>query len=90
LNGNRETLSILFFFAAEVKPLFVGPIGGHVCGNWEREVAATEKCVTQGFYLPEPNQKSGKRRAMSAHLGWQAACELGFRGNLDKWKRWIK
>ena len=31
--------------------------------------------------------KSGKRRAMSAQLSWQTACELGFRGSLDEWER---
>jgi len=24
---------------------------------------------------------------MSAHLSWQTACKLGFRGNLDEWER---
>ncbi len=24
---------------------------------------------------------------MAAHLSWQTACELGFRGKLDEWER---
>ena len=37
-----------------------------------------------GFCSPHCNDK---RRAMSAQLSWQTACELGFRGNLDEWER---
>ena len=31
--------------------------------------------------------KSGKRHEKEAQLGWQKACELGFRGNLSEWGR---
>jgi len=31
--------------------------------------------------------KSGKRRDTAAHLSWQQACDLGFRGTLGEWER---
>ncbi len=33
------------------------------------------------------NIKSGKRHHLSARLSWQQACDLGFRGDLEKWER---
>jgi hypothetical protein len=33
--------------------------------------------------------KSGKRHDRAAHLSWQKACELGFRGTLGEWARLI-
>ena len=31
--------------------------------------------------------KDGKRCEMNAHLSFNTACELGFRGSLDDWER---
>lgn len=31
--------------------------------------------------------KSGKPQSMAARLSWQAACELGYRGDLREWER---
>jgi len=31
--------------------------------------------------------KSGKRSEREALSGWQKACDLGFRGDLDEWER---
>jgi len=31
--------------------------------------------------------KTGKRSDTAARVGWQSACELGFRGTLGEWER---
>jgi hypothetical protein len=41
----------------------------------------------QRHYQNMSDTKTGKRRAMSAQLSWQAACNPGFRGNLREWER---
>jgi hypothetical protein len=53
----------------------------------EHDPLAVHIFVSRRQYQNLSDTKSGKRRAMSAHLSWQTACELGFRGNLDEWER---
>ena len=53
----------------------------------EHDPLASHIFVSRRHYQNLSDTKSGKRRAMSAHLSWQTACELGFRGNLDEWER---
>ena len=53
----------------------------------ERDPLASHIFVSRRRYRNLSDTKSGKRSAMSAHLSWQTACELGFRGNLDEWER---
>jgi hypothetical protein len=53
----------------------------------EHDPLASHIFVSRRHYQNSSDTKSGKRRAMSAHLSWQTACELGFRGNLNEWER---
>jgi septal ring factor EnvC (AmiA/AmiB activator) len=53
----------------------------------EHDPLASHIFVSRRHYQNLSDTKSGKRRAMSAHLSWQTACELGFRGKLDEWER---
>jgi hypothetical protein len=53
----------------------------------EHDPLASHIFVSRRHYQNVSDTKSGKRRATSAHLSWQTACELGFRGNLDEWER---
>jgi len=53
----------------------------------EHDPLASHIFVSRRRYRNLSDTKSGKRSAMSAHLSWQTACELGFRGNLDEWER---
>jgi adenylosuccinate lyase len=53
----------------------------------EHDPLASHIFVSRRHYQNSSPTTSGKRRAMSAHLSWQTACELGFRGNLDGWER---
>jgi hypothetical protein len=53
----------------------------------EHDPLASHIFVSRRRYQNLSDTKSGKRRAMSAQLSWQTACELGFRGNLDEWER---
>jgi hypothetical protein len=53
----------------------------------EHEPLASHIFVSRRHYQNLSDTKSGKRRTMSAHLSWQTACKLGFRGNLDEWER---
>ena len=53
----------------------------------EHDPLASHIFVSRRHYQNLSDTKSGKRRAMSAQLSWQTACELGFRGNLDEWER---
>jgi len=43
--------------------------------------------VSRRQYQHMPDTKSGKRCEVAARLSWQAACNLGFRGNLEEWER---
>ena len=43
--------------------------------------------VSRRYYRSVNDTKSGKRREMMARLSFNTACELGFRGSLDKWER---
>ena len=53
----------------------------------DHDPLASHIFVARRHYQNLSDTKSGKRRAMSAQLSWQIACELGFRGNLDEWER---
>ena len=53
----------------------------------EHDPLASTFFVFRRHYQNLSDTKSGKRRAMSAQLSWQTACELGFRGNLHEWER---
>ena len=53
----------------------------------EQDPLASHIFISRRHYRNLSDTKSGKRRAMSAHLSWQTACELGFRGKLDEWER---
>jgi hypothetical protein len=53
----------------------------------EHDPLASHIFISRRHYQNLSNTKSGKRRARSAHLSWQTACELGLRGNLDEWER---
>ena len=53
----------------------------------EHDPLASHIFISRRRYQNLSDTKSGKRRAMSAQLSWQTACELGFRGNLDEWER---
>jgi hypothetical protein len=53
----------------------------------EHDPLASHIFVSRRHYQNLADTKGGKRRATSAHLSWQTACELGFRGNLDEWER---
>jgi hypothetical protein len=53
----------------------------------EHDPLASHIFISRRHYKNLSDTKGGKRRAMSAHLSWQTACELGFRGNLDEWER---
>jgi hypothetical protein len=48
----------------------------------EHDPMASHIFVSRRHYQNLSDKKSRKRRAMSAQLSWQTACELGFRGNL--------
>ena len=53
----------------------------------EHDPLASHIFVSRRHYQSLSDTKNGKRHAMSAHLSWQTACELGFRGDLDEWER---
>ena len=53
----------------------------------EHDPLASHIFVSRRRYQNSSPTKSGKRRAMAAHLSWQTACELGFRGKLHEWER---
>ena len=50
------------------------PLASHISSL----AAATRTC---------PIQRAGSGARLSAHLSWQTACALGFRGDRDEWKR---
>ena len=56
----------------------------------EHDPLASHIFVSRRHYQNSSPTKSGKRRAMAAHLSWKTACELGFRGKLDEWERLIR
>jgi hypothetical protein len=43
--------------------------------------------VSRRNYRNANDTKSGKRREVNARVGFNTACELGFRGSLDEWER---
>jgi hypothetical protein len=53
----------------------------------ERDPLASHIFVSRRDYRNVNDTKGGKRREMNAHLSFNTACELGFRGSLDEWER---
>ncbi|MEY2510605.1 MAG: hypothetical protein QOE26_1368 [Verrucomicrobiota bacterium] len=53
----------------------------------EHDPLAAHIFVSRRHYRNMPDTKSGSRREIAAHLSWQNACELGFRGTLGEWER---
>ena len=52
----------------------------------EHDPLATHIFVSRRDYRNVNDTKGGKRREMNAHLTFNTACELGFRGSLDEWE----
>jgi hypothetical protein len=53
----------------------------------EHDPLASHIFISRRHYRNVSDTKSGKRRAMTARLSFNTACELGFRGSLDEWER---
>ena len=53
----------------------------------EHDPLASHIFVSRRHYRNVNDIKSGKRREMMARISFNTACELGFRGGLDEWKR---
>ena len=53
----------------------------------ERDPLASHIFVSRRDYRNVNDTKDGKRCEMNAHLSFNTACELGFRGSLDDWER---
>lgn len=53
----------------------------------EQDALASHIFVSRRHYRDANDTKSGKRREAKARLSFDTACELGFNGSLDEWKR---
>jgi hypothetical protein len=53
----------------------------------EHDPLASHIFVSRRNYQNGHDTKSGKRSDTAARLSWQQACDLGFRGDLDEWRR---
>ena len=53
----------------------------------EHDPLASHIFVARRNYRNVEDTKRGKRREMMARLSFDTACEIGFRGSLDEWKR---
>ena len=53
----------------------------------EHDPLASHIFISRRHYRNANDTKSGKRRETTAHLSFNTACELGFRGSLDEWER---
>lgn len=53
----------------------------------EHDPLAVHIYVSRRAYRHTRTVKSGKPHSVSARLSWQAACQLGFRGDLHEWER---
>lgn len=53
----------------------------------EPDPLASDIFVSRRHYRNMLDTKGGKRHETAAHLSWQTACELGFRGSLEEWRR---
>ena len=53
----------------------------------EHDPLAMHIFVSRRYYRNMQDTKSGKRHETAARLGWNRACELGFRGDLFEWRR---
>jgi hypothetical protein len=53
----------------------------------EHDPLASHIFVSRRQYQRMSDTKSGKRHDVSARLGWQQACDLGFSGDLEEWRR---
>ena len=53
----------------------------------EQDPLASHIFISRRHYRNADDTKSGKRRETNAHVSFNTACELGFRGSLDEWER---
>jgi hypothetical protein len=53
----------------------------------EHDPLASHIFISRRHFRNAKDTKSGKRREISARLSFNTACELGFRGSFDEWKR---
>ena len=53
----------------------------------EHDPLASHIFVSRRLYQNMSDTKDGKRHRLTARLSWQQACDLGFRGNLEEWRR---
>jgi hypothetical protein len=53
----------------------------------EPDPLAVHIFIARRQYRNMPDTKSGKRHEVAARMSWQAACTLGFRGDLGEWER---
>jgi hypothetical protein len=53
----------------------------------ERDPLASHIFISRRHYRNANDTKSGTHRKTNAQLSFNTACELGFRGSLDEWKR---
>lgn len=53
----------------------------------EHDPLASHIFVSRRRYRNANDTKSGKRRETNAQLSFNTACQLGFCGSLDEWKR---
>jgi hypothetical protein len=60
-----------------------------VAVDGEHDPLASHIFVSRRHYQNLSDTKSGKRRELNARLSFDTACELGFRGSLDEWERFM-
>jgi hypothetical protein len=53
----------------------------------EQDPLASHIFVSRRNYRNVNDTKSGRRRETMARLSFDTACEVGFRGSLDEWRR---
>jgi hypothetical protein len=53
----------------------------------EHDPLASHIFISRRHYRNVNDTKGGKRREMNARVSFNTACELGFPGSLDEWKR---
>ena len=53
----------------------------------EHDPLAVHIFVSRRSYRNTRVLKSGKPQKVTAHISWQTACEIGFRGDLREWER---
>jgi hypothetical protein len=55
----------------------------------DHDPLASHIFVSRRAYQKKSDTKSGKRHHLSARPSWQQACDLGFRGDLEEWERFL-